>query len=155
MRFIRKRRRSVPELNTSSLPDLIFTVLFFFMIATHMRDVPHLVNAILPQGEELVKSGKHPGKIYIRIGLKNNGGQDVASKDYVLQVNNRLVEMNRLAEAIEMERRQMSPSEQAVLTVDVRADRSTPMYIIADIRKILRQSYALKVFYSGMEDVNK
>ena len=83
MRFIRKRRRSVPELNTSSLPDLIFTVLFFFMIATHMRDVPHLVNAILPQGEELVKSGKHPGKIYIRIGLKNNGGQDVASKDYV------------------------------------------------------------------------
>lgn len=155
MRFIRKRRRSVPELNTSSLPDLIFTVLFFFMIATHMRDVPHLVNAILPQGEELVKSGKHPGKIYIRIGLKNNGGQDVASKDYVLQVNNRLVEMNRLAEAIEMERRQMSPSEQAVLTVDVRADRSTPMYIIADVRKILRQSYALKVFYSGMEDVNK
>lgn len=155
MRFIRKRRRSVPELNTSSLPDLIFTVLFFFMIATHMRDVPHLVNAILPQGEELVKSGKHPGKIYIRIGLKNNGGQDVASKDYVLQVNNRLVEMNRLAEAIEMERRQMSPSEQAVLTVDVRADRSTPMYIIADVRKILRQTYALKVFYSGMEDVNK
>lgn len=155
MRFIRKRRRSVPELNTSSLPDLIFTVLFFFMIATHMRDVPHLVNAILPQGEELVKSGKHPGKIYIRIGLKNNGGQDVASKDYVLQVNNRLVEMNRLAEAIEMERRQMSPSEQAVLTVDVRADRSTPMYIIADIRKILRQSHALKVFYSGTEYVNK
>ena len=155
MRFIKKPRRSVPELITSSLPDLIFTVLFFFMIATHMREVPHLVNAVLPQGQELVKSGKQSGKIYIRIGIKNNGEQDSTSKDYVIQVNDKLVEMNRLAEAIEMERRQMTPSELAVMTVDMRVDRNTPMYIIADIRKVLRQSHALKVFYSGTEYVNK
>ena len=29
--------RDVPQLNTASLPDLIFTVLFFFMVVTHMR----------------------------------------------------------------------------------------------------------------------
>ena len=34
-----KKSHDVPELNTSSLPDLIFSVLFFFMIVTHMRQV--------------------------------------------------------------------------------------------------------------------
>ena len=35
---IRRRRHEVPALNTASLPDLIFTVLFFFIIVTHMRE---------------------------------------------------------------------------------------------------------------------
>ena len=37
--MFRRRSREVPGLNTSSLPDLIFSVLFFFMIVTHMRHV--------------------------------------------------------------------------------------------------------------------
>ena len=37
--FHDRRRRGVPSLNVASMPDLIFTVLFFFMIVTHMRRV--------------------------------------------------------------------------------------------------------------------
>ena len=37
MIFRNRSQRSMPQLNTSSLPDLIFTVLFFFMVVTHMR----------------------------------------------------------------------------------------------------------------------
>ena len=33
----RRSRHNVPTLNMASMPDLIFTVLFFFMIVTHMR----------------------------------------------------------------------------------------------------------------------
>ena len=39
MQIRRHRRPEVPMLNTASLPDLIFTVLFFFMMVTHMRTV--------------------------------------------------------------------------------------------------------------------
>ena len=35
----RRKKHEMPGLNTAALPDLIFTVLFFFMIVTHMRDV--------------------------------------------------------------------------------------------------------------------
>ena len=42
----------VPGLNTSSLPDLIFSVLFFFMIVTHMRQVTLKVDCRLPQGKK-------------------------------------------------------------------------------------------------------
>ena len=51
----RRRERKMPGLNTSALPDLIFTGLFFFMIVTHMRDVDLLVHYDLPQGSEVQK----------------------------------------------------------------------------------------------------
>ena len=37
MSIYRRRKHDIPELNTASLPDLIFTILFFFMLVTHMR----------------------------------------------------------------------------------------------------------------------
>ena len=45
----------MPELNTSSLPDLIFSILFFFMIVTSMREQEVKVQVELPSGTELTK----------------------------------------------------------------------------------------------------
>ena len=56
--FRRRLRHDVPALNTASLPDLIFTVLFFFMIVTHMRQVTLKVQYQVPAGTELTKLTK-------------------------------------------------------------------------------------------------
>lgn len=58
MTIRQRRQHEVPTLNTSSLPDLIFTVLFFFMIVTHMRKVTLKVEYALPQGTELTRLTK-------------------------------------------------------------------------------------------------
>ena len=50
-----QHRRSVPSLNVASMPDLIFTVLFFFMIVTHMRSDEVKVRLEVPQGHEVQK----------------------------------------------------------------------------------------------------
>jgi biopolymer transport protein ExbD len=47
--FKKKESREMPEMNTSSLPDLIFTILFFFMIVTTMREVTLKVKIPFPQ----------------------------------------------------------------------------------------------------------
>lgn len=158
MSMFRKRKRSVPDLNTSSLPDLIFTVLFFFMIVTHMRDIPQLVKTVVPQGRELVKAGKKKSVINIVIGsaYKPDGSTTAfpSQAAYSIQVNCRVVALGQLAAAIETERRQMSPEDMAEMTVNLRADKNTPMSVIADVRKVLRQSYALRVFYSASEGTN-
>lgn len=52
-KFNKTGKRGMPELNTSSLPDLIFTMLFFFMIVTSMREVTLKVQFQVPQGTEL------------------------------------------------------------------------------------------------------
>ena len=57
-KFNKTGKRGMPELNTSSLPDLIFTMLFFFMIVTTMREVTLKVQFQVPQGTELEKLEK-------------------------------------------------------------------------------------------------
>ena len=65
---IKRREHTIPSLNLAAMPDLIFTVLFFFMIVTHMRNVTPLVRYETPQGTELSKpKGKQP-QLYIYVG---------------------------------------------------------------------------------------
>ena len=52
-KFNKTGKREMPALNTSSLPDLIFTLLFFIVIVTTMREVTLKVQFTLPQGTEL------------------------------------------------------------------------------------------------------
>ena len=58
----------MPALNTSSLPDLIFTLLFFFMIVTTMREVTLKVEFKVPQGTELEKLEKKSLVTFIYVG---------------------------------------------------------------------------------------
>ena len=62
-----KKSHEVPGLNTSSLPDLIFSVLFFFMTVTHMRQVTLKVDCRLPQGKELTRLTKKSAVSHIYI----------------------------------------------------------------------------------------
>lgn len=68
MMNFRKKSHSVPELNTSSLPDLIFSVLFFFMIVTHMRQVTLKVECRMPEGKNLTRLTKKSAVSRIYIG---------------------------------------------------------------------------------------
>ena len=63
-------RRSVPSLNVASMPDLIFTVLFFFMIVTHMRSDEVKVRLQVPQGSEVQKLANKQAVVNIYIGHK-------------------------------------------------------------------------------------
>lgn len=70
MIFGNRDRRQMPQLNTASLPDLIFTVLFFFMVVTHMRTVTLKVSFRVPQGTELTRLTKKTAVSYIYIGRR-------------------------------------------------------------------------------------
>lgn len=70
MIFGNRNSRQMPQLNTASLPDLIFTVLFFFMVVTHMRTVTLKVSFRVPQGTELTRLTKKTAVSYIYIGRR-------------------------------------------------------------------------------------
>ena len=67
-KFNKTGKREMPALNTSSLPDLIFTLLFFFMIVTTMREVTLKVQFTLPVGTELEKLEKKSLVTFIYVG---------------------------------------------------------------------------------------
>jgi len=138
---------SVPALNMASLPDLIFTVLFFFMIVTHMREIEKKVQYQVPAGTEVEKAQHKSSVVHIYIGKPNDG----SSEDYCIQLNNQLATVNEIARFLEAERHRMSPEDQERLTVSIEADRDVPLSIINDVKQALRKSYALNVSYAATE----
>lgn len=144
--FPRHHDREVPGLNTASLPDLIFTVLFFFMIVTHMRDVDLKVHYQVPQGTEVQKLAHKSATCYIYIGRTTPG-----SDDFQIQLNDRLATVDDIRDFVERERAAMSTEDQARMTVSIKADRDVPMGLIADVKQALQKSFALKINYSASE----
>ena len=145
--FRRRRSRELPELNTASLPDLIFTVLFFFMIVTHMRDVDLQVRYEVPQGTELQKLTHKSAVTYIYIGRVKDAPVD----SFYIQLNNSLATVDDIKAYVESERSKMSSEDQPRMTVSIKADRDVPFGIISDVKKALQQSFVLKVNYSATE----
>jgi biopolymer transport protein ExbD len=146
-RFKTTRNREVPGLNLAALPDLIFTVLFFFMIVTHMRDVEMKVHYQTPTGTEVEKRRHKSAVVNIYIGKLLNGSSD----DYVIQLNDKVATTADIARFIERERKGMNVEDQERMTVSIKADRDVPMSVINDVKQALRQSYALNISYAATE----
>ena len=135
--IFRRSSHNMPGLNLPSMPDLIFTVLFFFMIVTHMRHDDVKVRYQVPAGTEVQKLQQKSAVINIYIG------------EGKIQVNNQLTDVEHLPQLIEAERKKLSEDNAERLTVSLKADKHTPMGIIADVKEALQRSFALRINYSG------
>lgn len=151
MRFARRQRRGMPSLNTSSLPDLIFTVLFFFMIVTHMRRVPLKVEYQVPQGTELTRLTKKTAVSYIYIGRPMQPLRTKEGDGTRIQLNDKFAGTDDIADYIAAERQRMSPADLEQMVVSIKADKNTRMGIITDVKQALRQARAQKINYSSRE----
>ena len=136
-------------MNLAALPDLIFTVLFFFMIVTHMRDVSPQVQYEVPQGTEIEKNARKTGMVYLFIGRPMDQAGNVTSDETCIQLNDRLISVDQIADAVNEERQQMTEDARRHMTVSIRADRDTEMGIINDVKQQLRKAGALKINYSA------
>lgn len=144
----------IPVLNTASLPDLIFTVLFFFMIVTHMRDVDLKVRYEVPQGTEIQKLGHKASIVQIYVG-RVPGRHANGEQEFFIQLNNELADLSDIKAFLAEERSRMSSEDQARMTVSIKADRDVPMGMISDIKQALQQDYVLRINYSATENNNK
>ena len=154
-RFKRQRPRTVPALNVASLPDLIFTVLFFFMIVTHMRDVDPKVQYNVPEGTELTREVNKSGLVYLFIGKPVDAQGRVIADEPRIQMGNRYVTVDEIGAEIEKERSRMSEEDRQRLTVSIRADRDTEMGLINDVKQALRKAGARNINYSATKEMRK
>lgn len=136
-------RRTVPSLNVASMPDLIFTVLFFFMIVTHMRSDEVKVRLQVPQGSEVQKLVNKQAVVNIYIGHKGD--------TWHVQLNNDIVQPGDITARIEEIRSGLSQENQQRLTVSLRVDKKAPMGLVSEVKRQLQQAYALKINYSATE----
>ena len=139
----------MPKLNTSTLPDLIFSLLFFFMMVTTMREVTLKVQFKAPQGTELEKLEKKSLVTFIYVGVPTAEFQKQLGSESRIQLNDSFAEVSEIQDYIIGERASMKEEDQPQMTVSLKVDRDTKMGIVTDIKEALRRAYALKINYSA------
>ena len=148
-KFNKNGSKEVPELNTSSLPDLIFSILFFFMMVTSMREVPLKVEFDTPKGTEIEKLEKKSLVSYVYIGKPTKEFRAKMGLSSRIQLNDDFAEVGDIRDYIYQEREAMPERDKPFMRVSMKIDQETQMGIVTDVKMALREAWALNVVYSG------
>lgn len=150
----RNEKREMPALNTSSLPDIIFMLLFFFMSVTSMKEVTYKVDLSadkMPKLTELTKLEKKSLVRYIYVGKPKEQFVKQFGTDTRIQLDDQFAESSEIADYIINERSTMKEQDQGKLQVSIKADKETRMGVITEIKQELRRAYALKISYAATQ----
>ncbi|MBQ3634988.1 MAG: biopolymer transporter ExbD [Bacteroidales bacterium] len=152
MAVIRKSSKGGNQkLNTSSLPDIVFMLLFFFMVSTSMKEVTMIVSVTLPKASEVTKIENKSLVSYIYVGepmQKKKFGSEPR-----IQLNDSFATVDEIGNYILQERENMKESDRPKMTVSLKADAKIQMGTITDIKQALRKAQALKITYASTRDV--
>ena len=141
-KFQRRSSSTEPEFTTASLPDIVFMLLIFFMVATVLRETNIQVRTQLPQAEALTKIDQKRLISKVHIGpLKRGENQG----DTAIQIDDALIEDRRAIRQIMYTKLQ----EQPKLIVSLKVDQESEMSIVNQVQQELREENALRINYSS------
>ena len=150
----KKKDKALPAMNTSALPDIVFMLLFFFMVATVMREVDLKVAVNKPQATEIQKLERKSLVTYIYAGAPRQKYQDKFGKSPRIQLNDSFATLDDVQAFVISERETKSEEERPLMTMSIKADRTVKMGLISDIKLQLRKAQALKINYSSLQPKN-
>ncbi len=147
----KKGNKGLPPISTASLPDVIFMILFFFMVSTTMREQELLVTYKLPAASEVQKLEKKSLASYIHVGVPSPSMQSKFGTAPRIQMNDSYKTTYDILDFIASERDKLSEVDRAAMTVCLKADENTKMGIVTDVKMELRRANALKLMYTAQK----
>lgn len=154
MSMFKKEKRPMP-VSASSTSDIVFMLLFFFMVTTQMRETENKVIVKIPDASEVVKLERKDLASYINVGMPIKSLQAQYGTDSRIQLNDSFKTVADIRDFIASERESMSENDRQFMTVNIKADVSTRMGVITDIKQELRRCSALKIMYVSNKSAKK
>lgn len=148
-KFVKKRGKSSPAISTASLPDIIFMLLFFFMVVTVMRNADLKVDVNIPQATQLQKLEQKSLVNYIYIGKPKENYKNVYGTKPRIQLNDAFATVADIPLFLEKHRIKVPEAQRPRITSSLRVDGEVTMGIVQDVKTQLRKSNQLKVNYSA------
>jgi biopolymer transport protein ExbD len=145
MSKFKKKKKGLPAISTASLPDIVFMLLFFFMVSTTMRETDLLIKKpALPVASEVKKLELKSLVSTIYVGKS----KDARISGDKIQVNDKIVEVKDIPSFIFSERALRKEDEVKFMTTSIKADKEASVGTILDIKEQLRDINALKISFS-------
>ena len=145
-RIRKKKSGGTPALSTASLPDIVFMLLFFFMVTTTMREVDLKVAVSKPKATEIQKLERKDLVAYIYVGTPKN--TSTYGSEPRVQLDDQLATTQDIGTFVVVKREEINEKERPLMTVSIKSDVKVRMGLIGDIKQELRKAQALKINYS-------
>ena len=151
-KFRKNSNKDTPGISTASLPDIVFMLLFFFMVTTVMRETTIMVKQGFPQASEIQKLEKKSLVSYIYIGSPVERMQSTYGTKARIQLNDAFATVDDIPQYITSERAARDEKEVPFMTTSIKVDKDTRMGIVTDVKQELRKANALKINYSTRKE---
>jgi len=148
-KFRKKGSKGQPAVNTAALPDIVFMLLFFFMVTTVMRETSLKVVNVTPKATEVGKLERKSLVSYIYIGKPTKALEAIYGSAPRIQLNDAFKTKGDLAQFVEMEKDERDEAERNQITWSLKVDQDTKMGIVTEVKQELRKLNALKINYSA------
>lgn len=146
-KFKKKKGGELPAISTASLPDIVFMLLFFFMVATVMRENTLMIKNNLPYADQVEKLDKKDLVMYIYAGKPSEQYKQYGTEARI-QLNDKFASVEDIAAFIAAERASKREELVPFLTTALKVDSDANMGLIGDIKQELRKVNALKINYT-------
>lgn len=153
MSKFKKNQKAEPAISTASLPDIVFMLLFFFMVTTVLREQDLLVEQKIPQATQLQKLQKKTLISYLFIGKPKNTG--LYGTEPRVQANDALIMTPDIIQWVNQERDLLPESDRGLITISLKADRDVKMGPISDVQTELREADARRILYASIGKVQQ
>ena len=148
MSKFRKKKKGMPAVNTASLPDIVFMLLFFFMVTTTMRETNLVIeNPRLPSATEIKKLEDKSLVSTIYVGKSKDPNRDGVGYNKI-QLNDKISTADQVPAFIFSKRAKLAEAMHPFMTTSIKADKESNVGTMTDIRLKLRDVNALKISYS-------
>lgn len=145
-KFTKKPKKGVGNINTASLPDIVFMLLFFFMVTTTIKSEDPLVKITVPKASEVTSIEQKELVHYINIGkpMRSDLGGGT-----VIQLNDAFGTTDDVRLWVDDVKNNMEDYQKSKLIVALKVDKDTKMGIVTSVKQELRKASAFKVLYSS------
>lgn len=136
------------DIPTSSMPDVVFMLLFFFMVTTELRETAIDVQQRIPEATQLRKLLRKSLVTNLYIGEPKKTEQ--FGKEAKIQADDVFIEPKDIVLWVNRQKDLLQENERDQLTVAMKVDNEAKRGIIADVEAELRKANARKILYTTM-----
>lgn len=148
-KFKKQKSGELPAISTASLPDIVFMLLFFFMVATVMREDELMIDNRLPSANQVEKLESKNKLIYIYIGKPSAQYQKTYGVTDVIQLGDKISSVAEVQTYVNTKRNEMPEDIQDEMMVSLKVDGSSKVGPLTDVKQELRDAMALKINYTA------
>lgn len=145
---IKNKRTSSAEISTASMPDIVFLLLFFFMVSATIKPKDDQLKINQPQAHALTKVKKKHLIKELHVGFPKN---DAFGHSARISTGSSFIAVEQIGQWVQEQKTEMGEALQDQMIVLIKAHKDVDMGLIGDIQQELRKHNARKVLFRTLE----